>query len=263
MLRRNFKRLRVESLEDRRVFAGNVAASAGEVLELRGDEAANEVRITQDASDRILIEGLNGTTINGRSSVRFNGAGLEKVDIKLFGGNDKLTVRSLRASVDQNIELGAGDDVVSLNRVVAGANLSVKADDGYDRLDALGLRVSGDFYAEMGQGRSGVSIASSRVGKTLTVIGGDSTDLTTIAQTTSGDLNVEAKKGADRVDLVDVRSRKNIKVDVDLGSDTVAVQNVYAAHDAVFLGGDGFDTFQDRGVSAGEKLEIKQFERIV
>jgi len=257
-------RPQVELLENRLVPAGNVSASAGEVLQLRGDNAANQVRITQDSAGRILIEGLNGTRINGRAAVRFNGAGLEKVDIKLFGGNDRLVINGLRASVDQNIEMDTGDDSVVLKNVRAGVNISVKTDDGFDRVTAARVRTGGDFYVETGQGRSAVAISGTRVGKTLTVIGGDSADKVAITGTiTQEDLNVEVKKGSDRVDLVDVRSNKNIKVDADVGNDYVAVQNVVAAKDAVFLGGDGFDTFKNRGVSGGEKLEIKEFDQFV
>lgn len=264
MFRRTTVRPTCEMLEDRLALAGNVAASAGEVLELRGDDTANQVRITQDASDSILIEGLNGTTINGQSSVRFDGSDLEKVDIKLFGGSDSLTVHNLRSSVDQNIEMDRGNDTVVLNGVIAGANLSVKTDDGFDRVFATGVRTGGDFFLETGQGRSLVAISGTEVGKTLTVIGGDSIDEVRIAGTTTQeDLNVEVKKGDDFVDLVNVTSHKNITVNTDVGNDFVAVTNVVAANDAVFLGEDGFDTFVNDGVEAGEKLEIKGFELVV
>lgn len=60
-----------------------------------------------------------------------------------------------------------------------------------------------------------------------------------------------------------VNSNKNIKVDVQTGADFVAVTRVVAAKDAVFLGGDGFDTFDNNGVRGGEKLEIKEFDRFI
>jgi hypothetical protein len=109
-----------------------------------------------------------------------------------------------------------------------------------------------------------VAISGSEIGKTLTVIGGGTADIVAITGTTTQeDLNVEAKEGDDRVDLIDVRSDKNIKADAGVGTDFVLVRNVVAASDAVFLGEDGFDTFKDRGVSGGEKLEIKEFNRFV
>jgi hypothetical protein len=41
------------------------------------------------------------------------------------------------------------------------------------------------------------------------------------------------------------------------------VTNVYAVKDAVFLGGDGFDIFDNNGVGGGEKLEIKEFNQFI
>jgi hypothetical protein len=264
VIRHTTFRPHLETLDDRIVPAGNVAASGGEVLQLRGDGVSNQVRISQNAAGSILIEGLDGTTINGRAAVRFNGAGLEKVDIKLFGGHDTLIIRTLRATTDINIEMDQGNDVVRLGNVRAGVNLSVKTDSGYDQVSAAAIRTGSDFYVETGEGPSSVTISQSQIGKTLTVIGGDRADRVAITGTTAQeDLNVEVKEGNDRVDLTNVRSGKNIKVDAQTGNDFVAVTNVRAAADAVFLGGDGFDTFDNNGVSAGEKLEIKEFERRV
>ena len=55
----------------------------------------------------------------------------------------------------------------------------------------------------------------------------------------------------------------SIKVDAGTGNDFVSVTRVFAAKDAVFIGGDGFDTFDNNGVDGGEKLEIKEFEQFV
>ena len=62
---------------------------------------------------------------------------------------------------------------------------------------------------------------------------------------------------------IDRAASSYAKVDVEVGNDLVRVGNVVAAKDAVFLGGDEFDTFVNRGVRAGEKLEIKEFDRFV
>lgn len=252
----------LEGLEGRRLLAGNVAASLGEVFELRGDDAGNSVRITQTNGTTTIL-GLDGTTINGRPSVTTT-TRPEKLDVKLFGGDDRLEVIGLRTSVDQNIEMDQGNDAVMLRGVSAGVNISVKTGDGVDSVGASSVRTGGDLFIETGEGTSSVGVAFSVIGKTLTTIGGDSRDLVSIFNTrTSEDLNVELKKGDDRADLVSVTSWKNIKVDADNGNDYVRVQNVFAASDAVFLGGDGFDTFENRGVRGGEKLEIKEFDRFV
>ncbi len=306
MARRATQRLRLESLESRITMAGDVAASlSDETLSLRGDAAANSVRITQDASASILIEGLDGTRINGAAQVRYDGAGLEKTDLRLFGGNDRLEIRGLRATVDHHLELDVGDDTVILQDVVAGVNLTVKMDDGVDRVTSSGVRTGGDFNIEAGQGAASVTVSAATVTGTLNIQSQDSADsiqvtatavgkdlkihsgkgddtvtvqnvqvaLTATAITdegrdrvtlsnlvTSEDVNVEAGQGADRVLMTDVRAGKNITVLADTGADYVSVTRVSAAKDAVFAGGDEFDTFDDNGVSGGEKLEIKEFE---
>jgi hypothetical protein len=255
-------RLGCESLEARENPSGNVAVSFGEVLQLRGDAADNDVRITQ-SNGVITVEGLNGTTVNGRAVLR-SSALPEKVDVKLSGGNDRLITNGLRAAVDMNIEMDQGHDRVILRNTSAGVNLSVKMGNGQDTVTADGVRTGGDFFIDTEAGPSVVNVANTTVGKSLTVIGGLVADDVTISNTTTReDLNVEVKEGNDVVRLTDVRSDKNIKVDAGVGNDTVAVTRVSAASDAVFLGEDGFDTFVNRGVSGGEKLEIKGFERFV
>ncbi len=263
MIRRHAFTPQLDGLELRLAMAGNVQASFGEVLSLRGDAAGNSVRITQNSQGTVVIQGLDGTTINGRSSVSFNGSGLEKTDLRLFGGADRLEIIGLRVSVDHNIEMGQGNDTVILNGVSSGVNTSVKTDDGADRVTATGVRTGSDFYIETGQGSSNIAVSSTTVGKTLTIIGGDSVDVVAVSGTTTReDLNVEAKKGDDRVTLTSVRSYKNIKVIADVGNDHVATTDVRADHDAVFDGGDGFDTLVRRGfLIGGQKLEIKGFEQ--
>lgn len=264
MFNRNAFRPKLESLDGRIVPAGNVMASAGEVLEIRGDAAANQVTVTQTADGIVTVSGQNGTLINGRASVRFAGARLEKTDIRLFGGADSLTVNNLRVSVDQNVEMGAGNDVVVLNDARAGANVSVKTEDGFDRVTATGVVAGGDFFIDTAEGRSAVSVRGTTVGKSLTVIGKNSADAVAVSGVTTGeDMKIEVGEGDDRVELTNARVGKNLGVDADKGNDFVSVTKVSVASDAVFLGGDALDTFRKRGVTAGQKLEVKEFDRFV
>ncbi len=251
-----------DALEPRHLLSGEVSVSAGEVLQLRGDGDDNAVRITRTAGGQVVIKGLRGTTINGRNAIRVSGRGIEKVDIKLFGGNDTLIIQRLVASNDINIETDIGDDTVKLVGVRAGKVLSVKTGDGSDVVKAARIQTGEDFNIDTGEGASRVHVNATTVGGSLTVIGKDDADRVRIAGTTvQKDLNVEVGEGNDNVRLIRILSRKNIKVDAQTGNDVVAVTQVRAASDAVFLGGDGFDTFIDNGVSGGEKLEIKEFNR--
>lgn len=254
----------LESLEPRLMLSGNVSLDTGEVLQLRGDGGDNAVRIGPGGRGKLLVKGLAGTTINGRPFVRINANDIEKVDIKLFAGNDTLIIHQLVASNDINIETDIGNDTVRLSGVRAGKVLSVKTEDGFDTVTSVRIRTGEDFNIDTGEGGSRVTVNASDVGGSLTTIGQDSADQVKIAGTTiEKDLNVEVGEGDDTVRLIRIFSRINIKVDAQNGNDFVSVTKVRAASDAVFLGGDGFDTFDNNGVSGGEKLEIKEFNRQV
>jgi hypothetical protein len=251
-----------DALEPRHLLSGDVSVSAGEVLQLRGDGDDNAVRITRTGGGQVIIKGLRGTTINGRNAIRVNGNGIKKVDIKLFGGNDTLIIQRLVASNDINIETDIGNDTVKLVGVRAGKTLSVNTGDGNDVVSAVRVRTGEDFNIDTGDGTSRVHVNVTTVGGSLTVIGKDGADRVKIANTTvQKDLNVEVGEGNDNVRLIRILSRKNIKVDAQTGNDVVAVIKVRAVSDAVFLGGDGFDTFINNGVSGGEKLDINEFNR--
>jgi hypothetical protein len=120
----------LEGLEHRLALAGNVAAGlgAGGAATPRHD-ANNSLVITQNSAGRVVIEGRDGTTINGRGSVSFNGSGLEKTGIKLFGGSDTLVVNDLRVTADHNIEMGWRADVVRLNCTRSGVVTTVETDE--------------------------------------------------------------------------------------------------------------------------------------
>ena len=55
-------------------------------------------------------------------------------------------------------------------------------------------------------------------------------------------------------------SGKNLIVSLDAGADAVTVTGVSVTADAVFEGGAGVDTYTDRGITAGIKLDVKEFE---
>jgi hypothetical protein len=258
MTRRSRPGLRLESLESRLTMAGDVAASlSGETLSLRGDEAANSVRITQDANASILIEGLDGTRINGASQVRYNGAGLEKSDLRLFGGNDRLEIRGLRATVDHNLELDVGNDAVILQDVVAGVNLTVKMDDGVDRVTASGVRTGSDLNIEMGQGAASVTVSASTVAGTLNVQSLDSADSIQVTATTVGkDLKINSGKGDDSVTVQNVQVALTATAITDEGRDRVTLTNLVTTEDVNVEAGQGADRVLLTEVRSGKNITV-------
>jgi hypothetical protein len=233
MSRHSRLKLQMESLERRMTMAGDVAASlSGETLSLRGDDAANSVRVIQDVGNSILIEGLDGTRINGVSRVLFDGTGLEKTDLRLFGGNDRLEIRALRASVDHNLELGAEDDTVILQDAVAGVKLTVKTDDGFDRVTANGVRTGEDFNIETEQGMASVAVNASAVGGSLSVLAKDNADSIQVTSTAIGkDLKIDSGKGDDTITVQNVNVGLTSTTIVDDGADRVTLNSLVATED--------------------------------
>ncbi len=299
--------LRMESLENRIALAGDVvAALEGSLLVVAGDNLANELSITQNAAGDVTLLGLNGTTVNGLSSLTLANPLLNSAEIRMEGGNDKLTVTGLRTSTDLNIDLGAGNDAANVV-ANAGGNLSVKGEVGNDTVTVRGTRVGIDLNVEMGTGTANVNLRNSNIGGNTTVItdvlndrvtaanlrmGGDlsietkegadnvqaslitarsftaitdkGADIVTATDVrVSDDVNVETSTGDDRVTLTRVSAGNSVKVNTDGGNDLVVATIVSAAVDAIFAGGDGFDTFDNNGVTAGAVFEFKEFELLL
>src|SRR5262245_42531676 len=84
-------KLGCEPLEPRENPAGNVTAFLlGGSLTVVGDALDNAVSIQQSPVGDIVVVGLNGTTVNGRSSVLV-GRGLLNT-LNMNGGNDAVEV---------------------------------------------------------------------------------------------------------------------------------------------------------------------------
>ena len=158
-------RAMVESLETRRLLAGNVTAGldGGGVLVIKGDNKANDFQVIAGFSDTTVV-GLNGTTINGGASANFGGFpnlkidtgnGDDKVDlIDIYGfigqdasittGNGSDTVIIRPASFDSSVEIlsidtGNGDDFVDIADS-AFLDANVKLGNGNDT-----IKFSGDI----------------------------------------------------------------------------------------------------------------------
>lgn len=99
----------VESLERRMLLSGNVLATlVNGTLNIAGDDAANVIVVTQAGTKQhqLRISGANGTSINNQSgSVILNGI-TRGVIIRMAGGADNLTLRSL--SLPGNVAIAQG-----------------------------------------------------------------------------------------------------------------------------------------------------------
>jgi hypothetical protein len=187
----------LESLENRRLLAGNVtAALVGGTLVITGDNKANDFQVIAGFSDTTVV-GLNGTRINGNGPAVFGGFpdlridtgnGDDKVDlIDIYGfggqdanvatgnGQDTVIIRAL--AIDSsigtlNIDTGNGDDLVDISNTTLG-DANIRLGNGDDTLKLSGdIVFVGTVVADGGHGndtldQSGVTSFSGTPGTPL------------------------------------------------------------------------------------------------
>jgi hypothetical protein len=122
------RRLSIEFLEARTLLAGNVITtptgtpdSPGEPapdLVIEGDAFDNEIMIRKgNAPDEIIVNGLNGTLVNGTNH-EWHFQQVERISVALDGGNDVIDTRNLEFSSEFLASLavdgGNGDDRITM-----------------------------------------------------------------------------------------------------------------------------------------------------
>lgn len=248
--------LRMESLENRIALAGDVSAALeGSLLVVAGDNLANEISITQNAAGNVTLLGLNGTTVNGLPSLTLANPRLNSAEIRMEGGNDRLTVNGLRTSTDLNIDLGAGND--SANVIAnAGGNLTIKGETGNDVVTVRGSRAGIDLNIEMGTGTASVNLRNSTIGGNATVITDVLDDRVTVASLRmGGDLNIETKEGNDNV-LASLITARSFTAVTDKGADIVSVGDLSVTDDVSIETGEQADRVTLTRVSAGNSVKV-------
>lgn len=290
-------------------WANNVqVALEGSLLVVRGDNAANDISLTQNSVGTIVVRGRNGTLVNGLASVTFPRVALNAAEVLMEGGNDIVVMSGLSPANDLFVNLGEGNDrFTSTNPAIVGANATIEGAAGNDIIRCSNLLVFEDLYIDGGIGTLNATLTNVICNKGIAVIADDLNDRVTISGCSSADFTaVETKKGNDNVnistsdvfslaantdegtDIVSITdvnvtedvgiftgmgndrvtmdalvSGKSLTVSVDGGADSVIASNVLVSEDAVFEGGAGFDVFQDLGVFAGIKKDIKEFESLL
>lgn len=149
--RRDRFKPRVESLEDRTALSGNVqAAVIGGVLTLSGDDAANQIVISGTGKHSVMLRSLDGTTINGQTSLYVGGieGGL---NVRMGGGDDNLTIFSLRAG-GLNVDLGDGNDSFAMTDADYRAGTEIRAGAGDDIVSLHGSGFRRYVFVDTGTG---------------------------------------------------------------------------------------------------------------
>lgn len=160
----------LEKLEHRRLMAGDVTASIEsvvrgrvevDVLVLVGDSAGNQVRVTDQGELGVLVQGLNGTTINGEAIDHVFEKGLGEVDLN--NGDDWfefLVQDDVQALGIVNISTGNGNDHVLVEAGVQFGTLNVDTGGGNDSvsLDYSQSVIFSGFNIVTGNGDDAVAL---------------------------------------------------------------------------------------------------------
>lgn len=194
----------MESLEVRRVPVGNItAALQNGVLTITGDNAANDVELAGNLSNRVTIAGFNQTIVNGvapvngKSVVGF--AGVTDVVIVTKDGNDRIVVKGNPDPVrfrDITIDSGAGDDTVEIRKVIATDDINVITQNGNDRVTLVQVDVGG---AGVDSNQNDVNINTARTGGSAP----DNDTIQFVDVSVKRDVSIQTGADADVVLLLD------------------------------------------------------------
>lgn len=242
-VRRTFRPLGLESLEARRVMAGNVTASiVGGDLVITGDNAANDVRIHQNLG-KLVVEGLNGTRINGDNKDRFPADVDVRVDLN--GGLDKLTVdhnSPLLFNTDIKGNLAIDEvETVKLNNLDLHGSLDVDLESVNGRVDMFDFLIEGSLNIHGAGGVQKAFLTQGRVelNANITFQNGGNDEIQTVGVLARKSLNVTTGSGADRINLdLFTQVVEDIAIRTGDGDDQVIVQQALIGDDLTIDVGD-------------------------
>ncbi|QDU30868.1 hypothetical protein ETAA8_60170 [Anatilimnocola aggregata] len=217
--RRTF--LTVESLEERTVLAGNIAATVSNgYLNLTGDSADNRIEIMRSDSNDVTIRSLDGTTrINGQDGPITLSNVSKGIIANTGDGDDELDITGSSTTVfrvlgDVRLNTGNGDDIIRFTNFSMAGSLTVTMGAGEDQfygdrdpnlnLVVNGLRVSGVTTIDTGADADLVSIQGSYFNNRFLVntnLGNDTLDIRTTRFNSLASLN--GSSGTDRLNRYD------------------------------------------------------------
>jgi hypothetical protein len=250
-----------QPVEPRRMLSGNVdVAFDGQLLDVRGDNLNNNIVIAQQLSGAIVVTGQFGTLINGLPSVRFaNGLSIEKLDVRMEGGDDRVAINRLNLAGDLNADLGInslGRDTLVVNNSTIQGNLFGFGGFDTDTINVNGTTVFGDAIIDLAEGSGRSTVNNSTFNGSATFVGGEGADVFNAIEMTVGlSLNVDAKQGADVINH-SLGSAMLAAYNTDLGADRITLSDLTILEDLIVESGGDNDTVSITSVNSGKNLVV-------
>jgi hypothetical protein len=220
----------VDALEARVLPAGSVTVQKvsspdGIDLVITGDGSANKIEIYQTSLDNYIVYGrsLSGATrINGVSNgyYRFTLSEItDDIRIDLGGNNDQAIIRGTNADIGDLdvqgsliIDMGTGNDTLTMKYLDVWNNLSVDLGTGTDTVTASSINVDGDasFFSSTTSRtlvKQKVNLTNFHVGDVLDIDLNYSLAVVNLVNTNSDELYVELGNGNDKLNIKTSKSR--------------------------------------------------------
>jgi hypothetical protein len=222
---RNSRKLRLESLEQKQMLAGDVTVSVvNGVLTLQGDDLDNQVAVSAgDAAGTFVIHGLDGTQLilgDAEGTAELVVEGVRRGMIANMGaGNDVLRINEASFRGNVAINMGEGDDRISIGVApeVSEASLTVDAD---AELDLPSVQIGQSLLIRTGAGNDTVVINDTRGRGSLGVSTGEGDD--TVRLGLAGEVEGEAELE----DEVLVSFAHGVALDLGAGDDGLFVNHL-------------------------------------
>jgi FKBP-type peptidyl-prolyl cis-trans isomerase FkpA len=280
-----------QSLEARQLLAGDVTVSLkGDLLEIVGDAAGNEISIVQTREAGRRVVPTAGTTINGvttpfpidpsvkhiavrmndgNDSVSISGLVLQG-DLIIDGsrGNDRLNVRDVQVGF-LSVFGGDGDDVLAFHNVHSLRNAQIRGQAGNDTIAITALASNRNLLIDAGEGANTVAINNLGIRKSLTIQSGTGDDLLIMTgEVYAHKTNISLGSGNDAIGVVPqtssqtttARFARSLNVNAGSGDDQVFLgPGSQARRKAMFQGGNGSDSLGISSAVLG-RSKVRGFE---
>lgn len=257
------RKIGLEQLENRELFAGNVLAymsGTGDLnlLEATADIGEGQaVQVHQIAANRFRVSGLSSqdggnTLINGATYRDFTVYG--NININLANGRDTVLLgRATSTSFNKDVYIKSGVDVssndldsISVEKVTTKGHLTIDSGASADYINVIGSKI-GDgvnidnlaIYA--GSGADYINVISG-YGRFLQVTGNLHVDT----------YDSQSELDADRIYMSGAYSNGNVQAFMGGGNDTLTAIDIFAGNDVFFATDGGNDMVSLNSVRAND-----------
>ena len=215
--RRTLRNLILEKLHSRFALAGDVTAVIDSgYLVLRGDDAANDVKVERVSGNQVRISGQNNTKINGLDQPALLRV-RKGFDLQMKGGDDKLSVIGLNAvgRYEIRMDLGAGNDTLSASSLIA-QRIHVLGGAGNDTISVTNSRSRRGSGVGGDAGDDSMTLSNLRFGNGSCIDGGTGKNTLTETNTRYGvrstHLNLDPNAPSELVNIPPVANNDSASV---------------------------------------------------